>query len=76
MDGRGAWRDKVSVGRPWRRVKYERVYLEADDSVNAARADIAEYIGRHNAGRAHSSLADVTPDQHYFAHLQTMEMAA
>ena len=76
MDGPGAWRDKVFVERPWRSVKYEWVYLKADDSVNAARAEIAEYIGWHNAGRAHSSLADVTPDQHYFAHLPTTEMAA
>ena len=76
MDRRGAWRDKVFVERPWRNVKYERVSLKADDSVNAARADIAETIGWHTAGRAHSSLADVTPDQHYFAHLPTMEMAA
>ena len=76
MDGRGAWRDKVFVERPRRSVKYERAYFKADDSVNAARADIAEYIGWHIAGRAHPSLADVTPDQHYFAHLPTMEMAA
>ena len=53
MDGRGAWRDKVFVERPRRSVKYERAYLKADDSVNAARADIAEYISWHNAGRAH-----------------------
>ena len=76
MDTCGAWRDKAFVERPWRSVKHERVHLKADDIVNAARADIAEYIGWHNAGRAHSSLADVTPDQHYFADLPTMEMAA
>ena len=44
---------------------------------NAARADIAEYIGGYNAGRAHSSLADVTPNEHCFAQLPTiMAMAA
>ena len=50
--------------------------LKADDSVNAVRDDNAEYIGWHNAGRAHSSLADVTPNRHHFAHLPAMEMAA
>lgn len=38
MDGRGAWRDNVSVESLWRSVKYERVYLKAYDSVSSARA--------------------------------------
>ena len=76
MDGRGAWRDNVFVERLWRSVKYERVYLNAYDSVSAARADIAEYLGWYNADRAHASLADCTPDEHYIAHLPTMASAA
>jgi putative transposase len=76
MDGRGAWRDNVFVERLWRSVKYERVYLRAYDSVSAARADIAEYIAWYNAHRAHSSLADLTPDAHYFANLPAMASAA
>jgi putative transposase len=76
MDGRGAWRDNVFVERLWRSVKYERVYLKAYDSVSAARADIAEYMGWYNAARAHSSLADLTPDEHYFAKLPAMALAA
>jgi putative transposase len=76
MDGRGAWRDNVFVERLWRSVKYERVYLRAYDSVSAARADIAEYMAWYNAARAHSSLADLTPDEHYFAKLPTAALAA
>jgi putative transposase len=76
MDGRGAWRDNVFVERLWRSVKYERVYLKAYDSVSAARADIADYMGWYNAARAHSRLADLTPDEHYFAKLPTVAMAA
>jgi putative transposase len=76
MDGRGAWRDNVFVERLWRSVKYERVYLKAYDSVSAARADIADYIAWYNASRAHSSLAEATPDEHYFAHLPALAMAA
>jgi putative transposase len=76
MDGRGAWRDNVFVERLWRSVKYERVYLKAYDSVSAARCDIAEYIGWYNAERAHSSLADLTPDAHYFAKLPELKQAA
>jgi putative transposase len=76
MDGRGAWQDNVFVERLWPSVKYEQVYLKACDSVNAAPAGIAKYINWHNVGRAHSCLADVTPDEHDFARLPTMEMAA
>ena len=76
MDGRGAWRDNVFVERLWRSVKYERAYLKADDSVTAPRADIADYSAWYNAARAHSSLADATPGEHYFVHLPTLAMAA
>ena len=76
MDGRGAWRDNVFVERLWRSVKYERVYLKAYDSVSAARADIADYMGWYNAVRVHSSLDEVTPDEHYFANLPTLAKAA
>jgi putative transposase len=76
MDGRGAWRDNVFVERLWRSVKYERVYLKAYDSVSAARADIADYMGWYNAVRVHSSLDEVTPDEHYFANLPALAKAA
>ena len=76
MDGRGAWRFNVFVERLWRSVKYERVYLKACDSVSAARADIADYMGWFNAGRAHSSLDEATPDEHYFANLPANALAA
>ena len=76
MDGRGAWRDNVFVERLWRSVKYERVYLKAYDSVSAARTDIADYMGWYNGARAHSSLAGFTPEEHYFAHLPAMALAA
>ena len=76
MDGRGAWRDNVFVERLWRSVKYERVYLKAYDSVSAARADIADYLGWYNAHRPHSSLERSTPDGKYFAHLPQLKLAA
>jgi putative transposase len=76
MDGRGAWRDNVFVERLWRSVKYERVYLKAYDSVSAARADIADYLTWYNAQRAHSKLGDLTPNEHYLAHLPKLAMAA
>ena len=76
MDGRGAWRDNVFVERFWRSVKYERVYLRAYDSVSAARFDIAKYIDEFNTKRPHSSLADATPDEFYYANLASLKKAA
>lgn len=75
MDGRGAWHDNVFEERFWRSVKYERVYLRAYDSVSTARTDIAMYIDGFNKARPHSSLADATPDQFYYANLPPMKEA-
>ncbi len=76
MDGRGAWRDNVFVERLWRSVKYERVYLKAYDSVSAAKADIADYLGWYNAHRPHSRVARLTPEEKYLAALPQMKLAA
>lgn len=38
MDWRGSWRDNVFVERLWRSIKYEEVFLRADDTVSDARA--------------------------------------
>lgn len=76
MDGRGAWRDNVFVERLWRSVKYERVYLKAYDGVNAARADIADYMNWYNANRPHSSLDRLTPNEKYLAALPQLKQAA
>lgn len=76
MNGRGAWRDNVFVERLWRSVKYERVYLKAYDSVSAARADVADYLNWFTTERPHSSLADATPYEYYFANLPPMMVAA
>ena len=76
MDGRGAWRDNAFVERPWRSVKYERVYLKGYDNVSAARADIADYLAWYNTHRPHSSLDRLTPEQRYFETLPAMAQAA
>lgn len=66
MDGRGAWRDNIFVERLWRSVKYEEVYLQAYDSVSAARTGLARYFQFYNSRRPHSRLGGQTPDQVYF----------
>ncbi len=76
MDGKGAWRDNVFVERVWRSIKYEEVYLRAYKSVSDARRSIGDYIELYNRKRPHSSLADQTPDEAYFATLPAMKSAA
>ncbi|MDR6504245.1 transposase InsO family protein [Burkholderia ambifaria] len=54
----------------------EAVYLKAYESVSHARRSIGEYIEMYNRKRPHSSLADQTPDEAYFATLPAIKSAA
>jgi len=76
MDGRGSWRGNVFVERVWRSIKYEEVYLKAYESVSHARRSIGDYIELYNRKWPHSSLADQTPDEAYFATLPAIKLAA
>jgi putative transposase len=71
-----AWSDNVFVKRLWRSVKYERVHIKSYDSVNAANADITEYLLWYNSARPHSSLPKQTPDESYAPVLPEMLQAA
>ncbi len=66
MDGKGCWRDNVFIGRLWKSVKYEEVYLRAYDSVSHAKASLSRYLTFYNQRRPHTALDRLTPDQVYF----------
>jgi len=66
MDGKGSWRDNVLVERLWRSVKYEEVYLKADETVTEARRLIGIYLNFYHRERPHSSLDGMSPDQFYY----------
>ena len=51
--------------RLWKSVKYEEVYLRAYESVPEARTGLGRYFEFYNAGRPHSSLGGMTPDQFF-----------
>nr|WP_306548635.1 integrase core domain-containing protein [Desulfobulbus sp.] len=76
IDGRGAWRDNVFVERLWESVKYEWVYLHADDTVTDARVSIMQYLDWYNRSRPHSKLEKRTPDEAYAVMLPTVKQAA
>ena len=59
------WKDNVFVERLWKSVKYEEVYLRAYESVPEARTGLGRYFEFYNAGRPHSSLGGMTPDQFF-----------
>ena len=65
MDGKGSWKDNVFVERLWKSVKYLEVYLRAYESVPEARTGLGRYFEFYNAGRPHSSLGGMTPDQFF-----------
>ncbi|WP_082720690.1 integrase core domain-containing protein [Burkholderia sp. ABCPW 14] len=76
MDGKGSWRDNVFIERVWCSIKYEDVYLKAYESVSHTRCSIGEYVNLYNRKWLHSSLADQTPDETYFATLPAFKSAA
>lgn len=67
MQGKGCWRDNVSVKCPWCSVQYEKIYYNAYVSVPEARAGIDCYAAFYNVVRPHAALRVRTPDQIYFA---------
>ncbi|OGS67980.1 MAG: hypothetical protein A2522_06865 [Gallionellales bacterium RIFOXYD12_FULL_53_10] len=58
------------------RLRTERAYLHAYDSVNDAKRGLKEYFRLYNQERPHSSLDDKTPDEFYFDNLPELPKAA
>lgn len=59
----------------WRTLKFEEVYLQAYETVSAARESISRYLAFYNARRPHSSNDDLTPDAAYFGALPINQAA-
>lgn len=67
MDGRGRALDNIFVERLWRSVKYENVYLKGYQTMDEARAGLAEYFKLYNERRLHESLGYLTPREVHYA---------
>jgi putative transposase len=65
MDGKVTWRENVFVGRLWRSIKYEEVYLCTCGRVSEARASISRYLALCNERRSHSALDRHKPNEAY-----------
>lgn len=56
----------VFIERLWRSIKYEEIYLRADDTVAEASAGIRRYPDFYSSKRTHQALGRGTPDEIYF----------
>ena len=63
MDGKGAWRDTVFIGRLWKSVEYEELYLRACDSVSHTRQSLGRNFDCYNHCRPQGALDRNTPDK-------------
>lgn len=61
MDGKGRALDNIFVERLWRSVKYEEVYLKQYQSMQEAKAGLANYFRFYNHERPHQALQNRTP---------------
>ena len=62
MDGRGRYRDNIFIGRLWRSLKQEAVYLHKITNGFQAKRIIDDRIGFYNSERPHTALDKQTPD--------------
>jgi len=66
MDGKGRALDNMFIERLWRSVKYEEVYLNEYDSVDALRRSLKRYFHFYNLERPHQSFDGATPAEVYY----------
>lgn len=65
MDGRGRAHDNIFVERLWRSVKYEEVYPNGYDTLDAAYYGLHRYFEFYNHQRPHQALDYRTPAEVY-----------
>lgn len=65
MDGKGSWRDNVMIERVWRSLKYECIYLQEFDTVNALKSAVGKWMHYYNHERPHATFNGQTPQEIY-----------
>lgn len=59
--------ENIFIGRLWRSVKYEEIYLKEYESVDALRKSLRKYFHFYNEERPHPSFNGVTLKEVYQA---------
>ena len=75
MDGRGRYLDNIFIGRLWRSLKQEAIYLEGISDGFQARRVVRDWMAFHNTERHHSALDRRTPDDADWAGLEKPKAA-
>ena len=65
MDGKGRATDNIAIERFWRSVKYERIYLNQQDSTQDLKRCLDDYIDFYNHKRIHQTLGYGVPMKIY-----------
>ena len=76
MDGKGRWMDNVFIGRLWKSVKYEDIYLKAYGSMAEVKKGLAIYFKFYNEKRWHQNFDRKTPAMVYCNTLPQRQVAA
>ena len=75
MDGRGRYRDNIFIGRLWRSLKQEAVYLHKITDGFQAKRIIDDRIGFYNSERPHTALDKQTPDIGFYTQAEIPKAA-
>ena len=75
MDGRGRYRDNIFIGRLWRSLKQEAVYLHKITNGFQAKRIIDDRIGFYNSERPHTALDKQTPDIGFYTQAEIPKAA-
>ncbi len=65
MDGKGRALDNIYIGKFWKTMKYEDIYLYRYDTLKQLRKGLVKYFRFYNSIRPHQSLNGNSPDQIY-----------
>ena len=63
MDERGRWMGNVFIGRLWRSLKHECIFLNAFGTGSEARAGIGSWTDHYNRRRPHATFDGRPPDE-------------
>lgn len=66
IDGRGRALENIFIGRLWRSVKYEDIYIKGYEPVGMLHDRLETYFRFYNYERPHQSLTYATPTEIYF----------
>lgn len=66
-DGVGRCIDNIKIERFWRTIKYEDIFINAYETLVAAKEGIKKFIEHYNYHRPHQALGYQTPSQLFFS---------